>query len=262
VRWRIVKILLGLGAAYLALCVVARLAYRKMLYPAPAAASLKGVQGGELLALQASDGAPVEALFFAGKKVVVHFHGNGETAAWNVDIAYDLHARGLGAALVEYRGYGMDRSRGPTEQGIYLDAEAVLDALKNRGLGPDKIILWGTSLGSGVAAEMARRGRGSALVLVTPYTSIPAVARRFVPFLPTGLLIGDAFDTLSKAKEITVPTIVIHGDKDELIPYAMGMEVSQAIAGARLFTVPGGTHNDLFVRDRERLLREVVALAR
>jgi hypothetical protein len=260
-RRRIVQILIGIGALYVALCVAARVGYRKLLYPAPSPASLEGIPGTELLELKASDGVPVEALLFPGKKIVVHFHGNGETAAWNVDLGRDLQAKGLGAALVEYRGYGSARTIGPSEEGLYRDAEAVLEALKNRGYGPDKIVLWGTSLGSGVAAEMARRGRGSALVLVTPYTSIPAMARRFAPFLPTGLLVTDCFDTLSKAKEIKVPTLVIHGDKDELIPHAMGVEVSRAIAGAKLVTVPGGTHNDLFVRESDLLLREVVALA-
>ena len=249
---------------YLGICVVGRLTFRSALYPAPPPRAVRVPAGAELLTLRAEDGVDVHAVFFppsagSAARTVVHFHGNGEQLDDVVPRGAELAARGLGAVVVELRGYGPSSAAHPTEDGFYLDAIAVLDALEARGIGADRVALWGTSLGTGIAAEMARRGRGAALVLVTPYTSVPALARRWFGFLPTSLLVVDRFDTLAKAKDIRTPTLVIHGDRDELIPYAMGREVTAAIAGARLVTVPGGTHNDLFARDGAHLLTEIAA---
>jgi fermentation-respiration switch protein FrsA (DUF1100 family) len=183
-----------------------------------------------------------------GASVVVHFHNNRETAEQSLSVARELVGRGLGVVLVEYRGYGRSASSSPSEAGLYADADAVLDSLAARGVGADRVILWGSSLGSGVAAEMAARGRGARLVLVSPYTSIPELVSDVVPFLPAGLLVADHFDTLSKAGAITIPTTVVHGDADEVVPYRMGASVAGAIPGARLVRIPGGRHGDLLQR--------------
>src|SRR6185295_12777491 len=120
--------------------------------------------------------------------------------------AREMKKRGFAVVLVEYRGYGRSRGTSPDERGLYDDAAAVLDVLAARGIGPDRIVLWGQSLGTGVAAEMARRGRGSRLVLVAPFTSTVAMAKRIVPFLPASMVMGDRYDTLSKAPDIAAPT--------------------------------------------------------
>src|SRR5262249_25018108 len=86
-----------------------------------------------------------------------------------------------------------------------------------------------------------------ALILVSPYTSITAMAAGVAPFLPARWLCPDRFDTLSKAPRIHLPTLVIHGDSDEVVPFAMGQQVAASIAGATLRVVPGGHHNDLFL---------------
>ena len=221
--------------------------------------------GFELLRAAARDGVTVNALDLPappGARTVVHFHNNRDTATDAVDLARALHARGLGVLLVEYRGYGLSRGAEPSEEGLYNDAEAALDRLAARGVGPDKVVLWGTSLGTGVAAEMARRGRGAALVLVTPYTSIPDVVTAVVPLIPAGLLFPDRFDTLGKVAQIRVPTLVIHGDADEIVPFWMGRTLASSIAGAALLRVRGGHHGDLFLREGERLLGAISALSR
>jgi hypothetical protein len=151
--------------------------------------------------------------------------------------------------LVEYRGYGGSRGAEPTEEGLYLDAEAALDMLNERGVDRSRIVLWGTSLGTGVAAEMARRGRGSRLVLVSPFTSIPDLVSHAAPFLPAQALVEDHFDTSEKSSAIRIPTLIIHGDADEIVPFTMGERLSHEIPGARLLRVKGGHHGDLFTRD-------------
>jgi pimeloyl-ACP methyl ester carboxylesterase len=254
---------------YGALLLLARGAYPSLLYPAPPfAGALTPPPGGALWKLAAEDGAPVHALYLprpqgpASGPTIVHFHGNGETIADSLDVAADLAARGLGVLLVEYRGYGLSRggpaAASPTERGLYMDAAAALDALAREGVPPSSTVLWGTSLGTGVAAEMAARGRGAALILVAPYTSIRAVASRLAPIFPASLYMADRFDTLGKAPGVRVPTLIVHGDQDELIPHAMGREVAGAIAGARLVTIEGGRHNDLFVAAGARILDEIV----
>ena len=214
-------------------------------------------------ALVARDGAPVRVLELPGPlraRTIVDFHNNRETAESRVGMARALHALGFGVLLVEYRGYGGSRGGEPSEEGLYLDAEAALDMLARRGVDSDRIVLCGTSLGTGVAAEMARRGRGSRLVLVSPYTSIPDLVSYSAPFLPARALVSDHFDTLEKSAAIHVPTLIIHGDADEIVPFAMGERLSREIPRARLVRVTGGHHGDLFAREGDRLLSEIARL--
>ncbi len=201
----------------------------------------------------AADGTPVRALELAaphGARTVVVFHNNRETAEDRLDVARAFAARGLGAVLAEYRGYGASRHAGvaPTEDGLYLDAEAVLAMLRARGVGPDRVVLMGISLGTGIAAEMSRRGRGAALVLVTPYTSIPELAGASGWMAGASRLLPDRFDTAAKCAEIGVPTLVVHGDADEIVPFWMGERIASRIVGARLLRVRGARHAEALAR--------------
>jgi fermentation-respiration switch protein FrsA (DUF1100 family) len=240
--------LILLTGLYFTLCLAGCLGYRSVLYPAPRNSLPDLPSGASLLHLRASDGARVPAVHFPappGARTVVHFHGNGQTLRTEVPFALALVTRGLGVLLVEYRGYGAAPGD-PSEEAFYLDAEAALSTLSERGVRGEDIVLSGVSLGTGVAAEMAARGHGARLVLVAPYTSIPAVAGHLVPIFPTSIIVADRFATLEKSARIKQPALVIHGDQDALIPYDMGKAVAGAIAGARLVTVEGGHHNDIF----------------
>ena len=242
----------------------ARFAARSYLFPASQIPAAQAPDGFERHTLAARDGVTVHALGLQatlGARTIVHFHNNRETVASGAEVARALHARGFGVLLVEYRGYGASRGSAPSEEGLYLDAECALDMLAGRGVGPEDIVLWGTSLGTGVAAEMARRGRGARLVLVTPYTSIPGLVTDVVPVLPARLLVRDHFDTLAKSGDIRIPTLVIHGDADEIVPFWMGERVAHAIRGARLLRIAGAHHGDLFVREGDQLLAEIAALS-
>jgi uncharacterized protein len=239
----------------------ARLLSRRWLFPAQQVKA--GVLATEAKAgtFVARDGVLVHTLELEAPedaRTIVYFHNNRETIEDELGLARSLHARGFGVLLVEYRGYGSSSGDEPSEDGLYRDAEAALDMLAERGIPPAKIVLWGTSLGSGVAAEMARRGRGSQLVLVTPYTSIPDLVSNVVPALPARLLVADHFDTLAKTSEILIPTTVVHGDADEIVPFWMGEKIARAIRGARFVRVSGGHHGDLFAGDGQKLLTAVV----
>jgi uncharacterized protein len=238
----------SIALLYATACVVASLAYRVLLYPAPRGPT--GARPSDARALEAttSDGITAKGWLFSGgsdRPLVVHFHGNGETIADDVVDARSLVARGVDVLLAEYRGYGDSAGqKGPTEQGLYADAEALLDAA---GVPPQKVLLWGTSLGTGVATEMAKRGKGQSLVLLAPFTSIPDIGVRVTPFMPVRLAVTDRFDSRSKAAAITMPVLIIHGTADEVVPYDMGQTLSHTFPRAELMTFPGGHHSDLFV---------------
>jgi uncharacterized protein len=257
----------GVALGYMVVLVGGGLFYRRLLYPAPLDFSSRTPDQARLLEAPTSDGAHVRATLFdgpPGAPIVVHFHGNGETSGDNLWVADELHKRGLGVALVEYRGYGLSRAEPPpTESGLYADAAAALDALEAAGYGRERVVLWGYSLGSGVAAEMALRGRAGALVLVSPYTSIVDMARRIAPRgIPVGLIVQDRYDTLAKAGRIAIPALVVHGDADEFIPHAMGERVAKALPHAILYTVYGGHHVDVVAVGAAGVFDAVAKLAR
>lgn len=206
-------------------------------------------EGSVLLTARAADGVAVNALEFAApnaSRTIVHFHGNAESADANAFLGREMKKRGFTVVLVEYRGYGRSRGSSPDEEGLYLDAAAILDVLAARGTGPDRIVLWGQSLGTGVAAEMAKRGRGARLVLVAPFTSTVDMAARIVPFLPASMVMGDRYDTLSKAPGISAPALVVHGDIDDVIPFEQGEKVSRTLPHGTLLRVPEGRHDNLY----------------
>jgi pimeloyl-ACP methyl ester carboxylesterase len=260
----VLAFLAGAASLYLLVSLVGRLAYRSLLYPAPPFGDdAAPPAGARVVALQAADGVSVHALEFANPaaaRTVVYFHGNGEVAGDMAPLAQRLVAMGLAVTLAEYRGYGRSRGIAPTEEGLYADAMAVLDDLAARGFGTDRVVVWGASLGTGVAVEMARRRRAAALVLVAPYTSLPDMAAGVAPLLPVRLLVGDRFDNLAKAPSLRIPTIVVHGTDDEVIPFAMGARVARAIPGCRFEPVTGGHHMDCLEVDAgllERIVRAV-----
>jgi uncharacterized protein len=245
----------GSAVVYAAALVLGHLFYRRLLYPAVGRKDIAPPEDSKLLTCVASDGAPVHALELGSAeaaRTIVFFHGNGEVVGDDVWIARELVRRGFHVVLAEYRGYGVSAPGQPNEQGFYADAEAVLSALAERGIARSRIVLWGMSLGTGVAAEMAARGRAERLVLVAPYTSIVDVASHYFPILPARFLMDERFDTLGKAPRIQARTLVLHGTEDEVVPFSMGRRVAAEIAGATFVPVSGGHHNDLFLADGVR----------
>lgn len=250
--------------SYAALCGVTRIAYRSMLYPAPKEGLEQAPRGARMRVFEATDGQPVQTVIYgdAADPALVFFHGNGETIANSVMLGTQISRGGVRFVAVEYRGYGASPAAGPSEEGLYADAAGVLGTLIAEGTPKERLTVWGSSLGSGIAVEMTVRGLASRLILQAPYTSIPAVAQRVAPILPMRLLMGDHYANLDKAPNVRVPTLILHGDRDQVVPYAMGVTLSEAIEGAKLVTVDGAGHNDIFAHQLDTLLDEVVAWAK
>jgi hypothetical protein len=244
----VIVVLVTLLFAYVALAGVLYLGQRGLLFPAPPGVTEPELTGGTLLRIPSGGGT---AFAFhlpgdPGAPTVAFFHGNGEQLGDTLYLAERLRRLGLGFYSVEYPGYGLARGTEPSEAGIYAAAQAGLEHLHGAlGVPAERVVLVGQSLGSGVAAEMAARGHGAKLALISPYTSIPDVAARTFPFLPLRLLVRDHFDTASKAHRLKLPVALIHGTRDEVIPVGMSRELARLLPGATLHLVDGAHHNDI-----------------
>lgn len=239
-------------------------AYRFFLFPAPTLTSAPDVPGVALLRFTAR-GKDRAALFVEAAKpdrvTIVHFHGNGETIFDETEVARAFTAHGVGFCAAEYPGYGLLTGESPSEEAFYDAAEDVLEHLYTKGVPRDRVVLMGFSMGTGVAAEMARRGHGRRLLLFAPYTSITDMLRRFAPFLPVTLLARDKFDTFGKVNAIGQDVLVVHGKRDRVIPFSMGERLAAAWPRATFVPVPNADHNDLFFSGGDALIAQAVAFA-
>jgi len=243
---RPVSIALGvILGAYVLLVLAAYGAQRALLFPAPrtvdqpsAASQIVDLPGTVLL---------VRPLPTPKAKVVLHFHGNGEQLAWLEWMADAWGQVGVGFVAAEYPGYALAKEKGaPSETSITEAAEAAAEYVESTlGVPRSRLILSGQSLGSGPAVLLASRGIGSQLLLFTPYTSLPDVAARWLPFLPVQVLMKDRFDSQAIAPRVTQPVLIVHGTADEVVPFELGEALSKALPNARLLRVEGGHHNDL-----------------
>ncbi|MGH7283059.1 MAG: alpha/beta hydrolase [Polyangiaceae bacterium] len=258
---KILRFVLGAALLYAVSVGVAFLVYPRVLFPAPASPPPIPLGVGEPLSARAKDGVTANALYFAPRDpnapVVVFFHGNGETVSYDLWRAQNIEELGFGAMLAEYRGYGTASANGsPSEAGLYADAEAELEALvRDKHVEKKRIALWGFSLGTGVASEMASRGWGCAVILEAPFTSILDEAEHFTPFFPNSWIVKDRFDTLSKAPKITQPALVVQGTADKTVPFAFGERVAHALPHAEFIAVKGGHHTDLLDEDLDPIVQ-------
>lgn len=183
-----------------------------------------------------------------GAKVVVYFHGNGEQVAGADWLAGRFAERGLGFAAIEFPGYG-DAPGAPSEPSILAATEAGLTHLTSAlGVPRDRLILFGQSLGTGVAVALAAKGWGERVLLVSPYTSLPDVAAPAFWFLPVRALMRTRFDSAARAPEVKQPALVVHSTTDEVIPVALGKALHGKLPNARLALVERAPHNGIIDR--------------
>jgi len=239
--------LTALAAAYLGLCAFLFLSQRAMLYPAP---KHRGRPAGMGEVIEVPGGTPM--LWRPARldgSVVVHFHGNGEQVTDSGWLGEELAQRGVSFAAVEYPGYPGAAGL-PSESSIVSAAERALQHLTtSMGIAPNRIVLSGQSLGAGVAVTLAAKGWGRKLALLSPYTSLPVVAERGVLRLfPVRLLMLDRFDSASRAPQIDKPVLVLHGNRDEVIPFEDGRRLARRFPHARFVEIDGAYHNDLWGR--------------
>lgn len=261
----LLQLVVTLLLCYLALCGLVFFNQRRLVFPVPPGAREPVLPGSTLLRVPGPEGTEVFALHVPaprGAPTVVHFHGNGEQLGDEAWLAQRYQEAGLGFLAVEYPGYGLARAgEGPSEEAIYAASEAALEYLhRELGVSRERTVLQGQSIGSGVAAEMAKRGQGERLVLITPYTSLVALGERLFPWLPARWLVRDRFDTAAKAPGLRLPVFILHGTRDEVIPVDMGRRLGTLFPHVTVRILEGKHHNN--VLDTRDVLEELFQFAR
>jgi fermentation-respiration switch protein FrsA (DUF1100 family) len=179
-----------------------------------------------------------------GHATLVWSHGNANNIAGRAAPMAELAARGLGVLAYDYRGYGRSRGR-PSEAGVYRDALAAYDVERAHGTPAEKIVCFGESLGGAVSMYLATARRCAGVAVVATFTDLGAVARVHYGALATAVL-GTRFDSLSRVRALRVPILVAHGDRDVIVPSALGEELFAAAPEPKRFVrVAGAGHNDV-----------------
>ena len=206
--------------------------------------------GYESLKLNTQDGMELDGWFIPASQTgptLLFFHGNAGNISHRLDSIRIFHDLDLDVLIFDYRGYGRSTGK-PSEQGVYRDAETAWRYLTEaRKINPDRIILFGRSLGSAVAAWLATRTQAGAVILESPFTSVPDMAAKLYPLAPVRLLARLEFNTLAAVKSIQAPLLVMHSRQDEIIPFSQGRAVYEAAGSRKRFVELRGGHNDGFI---------------
>ena len=236
--------------AYIALTAVVYVAQRSLMYfpdtahVLPAAA---GLPEAEEVPLTAADGVRIAAWHVPprdGKPVILYFHGNGGALRFRVTRFRQLIADGIGLVALEYRGYG-GSGGSPNEQGLIADAQAAYHFAAAH-YPPQQLVLWGESLGAGVAIAVGAERPVGRVILEAPFTSAVALGARHYWYLPVRLLMKDQFRSDLRIGKVKAPVMIMHGVNDRVVPYAMGEQLFELANKPKHFVrfLDGG-HEDL-----------------
>lgn len=268
---KIATVALRIGQLYGVFVLILAFAQRYLIFPRPQYALQPSMRGGSVIRL----GVDEVAIHFPAKKpdipTFVYFHGNADQLGQGpVHLGQLLSdSYGFGVFAVEYPGYGL-AGGSPSEASIIEAADKLLRHLVtpevSGGLGVESrsLVMFGQSLGCAVAVEIALRGFGGRLVLLSPFESLKAMAVALYPFVApvasiAPFLFLDKFDNAGKSSAVTIPTLVMHGTEDEIVPFEQGRSLAELIPSASFQPVAGAGHNDLF--NRREVLHEIAAFA-
>jgi uncharacterized protein len=208
----------------------------------------------EPLTIATKDGERLRAWLMpapAPRARIVYFHGNGGNLSNWSPILAGIARRGYSVLAVDYRGYGVSTGR-PSESGLYRDAEAVVTRVWREADNRAPLVYWGRSLGSTVAAYAATVRRPDAVIIEAGFPDGRSVVRGS-PLAVLSLLGSYRFSTAEFMNRANVPVLVLHGDRDSVIPFELGRELYQRIQGSskELVVIAGGDHNDAVARDEQ-----------
>jgi fermentation-respiration switch protein FrsA (DUF1100 family) len=204
-----------------------------------------GTRGGQELRLATEDGETLVAWLFPAKDglpLILYFHGNAGALVDRVPRFRMFTARGYGLLAVSYRGYG-GSTGSPTQIGLMRDGEAAYREARARGYDGDRIVIFGASLGTGVATALAVSHEAAALVLEAPYLSALDVASAYYPHFPVRWLMLDRFRSDLAIRSIHVPVLMVHGEEDDVIPISSARRLFALANEPKTFvSVPSGGH--------------------
>jgi fermentation-respiration switch protein FrsA (DUF1100 family) len=198
--------------------------------------------------LQTADGLALLSWYLRppdGAPIIVYLHGNGGHIGYRTERIRRFSGAGFGVLMVEYRGYGGNPGL-PSEVGLIADARAALGFLDEQRIGPKERVLYGESLGSGVAVLVAAHTPVAALILESPYTSISDVAQYHYPFVPVRWLLRDPFDALAAIGAVEAPSLFLQAEDDHVIPPRFGRALyAAAPEPKKSWSTASGGHNDI-----------------
>jgi fermentation-respiration switch protein FrsA (DUF1100 family) len=237
-------------SGYVLFVAILYVAQRAMLYH-PVATHLQpaaaGLPEAQEVVLDTSDGEKVIVWHVPprdGMPVVIYFHGNAEIVAWRAERHRALIANGTGLVALSYRGYAGSTGT-PTEDGLHRDAEAAYAFAVGR-YAPERIVLWGHSLGTGVAVRLASEKPVGKVILEAPYSSVVDVAASVFPFVPVRWLMKDQFRSDERIAAINAPLLILHGARDDVIGIQFAKRLfALAHEPKRFITYDQGGHIDL-----------------
>lgn len=180
----------------------------------------------------------------ASQGLILYFHGNaGSLNTWG-EVAKDFLPFNYDILMVDFRGYGKSTGEISTESQLHWDAQFIYNEMKKK-YDENKIIIYGRSLGSGVAAKLAASYLPKSLILETPFYSLADIAKTHYPILPTSIVLKYKFENYSWLKQTKCPVFLIHGTMDEIVPYNSSSRLEGISENIKLITIEGGTHNNL-----------------
>jgi fermentation-respiration switch protein FrsA (DUF1100 family) len=210
--------------------------------------------------IETSDGIALHGWYVHAhnpRGTVLFFHGNAGNISHRLDSIAIFHELGLDTFIVDYRGYGRSEGK-PSEEGTYRDAEAAWQYLvAQRGIDPASIIVFGRSIGGGVAAWLATRHKAAALVVESSFTSAVEMAHHLYPYMPVRLISRLRYPVVDYVAGVECPVVVVHSRDDEIIPFAMGKALYEAAPAPKAFIELAGDHNNGFLLSRDRYRDEL-----
>ncbi|GAA6211386.1 alpha/beta hydrolase [Hyphomicrobiales bacterium 4NK60-0047b] len=260
--WWLWKIVLALFSLYMGIALALFFLQRKLVfspdptYVSPDDIELKGINE---VVLKSKDGLKLYSWYAkaaANKPTFLFFHGNGGNVANREEKFRQLMAQGYGVFMLGYRGFGGSEGK-PSEEAFVKDAFVAYDYLRDVAkIDEGQIVIYGESIGSSVATQLAARVEAQALVLEAPMSSVTAVAQARYPYLRVRPFLRDRFESDRHIANIAMPLLVIHGDDDQVIPLEFGKDLfSAAVQPKEMKVIPGAGHNDLY---EHPLVEEVV----
>ena len=187
-------------------------------------------------------------------KTILFFHGNAGNLFNRVYKLNELNKLDLNILIISWRGFSGNKGK-PTEKNLYHDAEEAVKWLNNRGAISKNIILYGESLGTGVAIELASKDNFGGIILESPFTSMADTAKIYYPYLPVNLLLKDRYDSKSKIKNIKTPILIMHGKMDNIVPQRMGLELFERANNPKFRYFP--ENDDHMMEYNDKLLNNI-----
>ena len=256
------KILLTFLAVYAVFVVLVYLGQRQLMYfpfKERIAPNDVGLDDVEEIVLDLGNGQESYSWYgqaAEGKPTLLFFHGNAGSVGYRADRFVDFMERDYGLFMLGYPGYGGSDGR-PSEASFTSAARNAYEYLIDRGVAPDDIVIYGESIGSGVAVQLAATVEARALILEAPMSSATDVAGIHYPYLPVKALIRDSWSSVEHIDKVDMPVLAIHGTRDRIIPISSGRKLIDSANEPKKFVpIEGASHNDLTMYPIVDLVRD------